>query len=121
MKANELRVGNYVHCELWEGARKLFKILPEATKILLPIPLTEEWLLRLGFTMENEDSSNCNRDYRVKGMNIYIQHHFDCNDFIVVFLDNPINISVKTVHQLQNLYFALTGEELELKQFTILH
>ena len=30
--------------------------------------------------------------------------------------DCPIDCNIKFVHQLQNLYFALTGEELEIKK-----
>lgn len=52
-------------------------------------------------------------------------HVSKSNDVQVVFGDyyptqmdssHFLNVSIKYVHQLQNLYFALTGEELELKE-----
>jgi len=57
-----------------------------------PIPLTEEWFLKFGF---------------------------EGNSGTFAWKLSPagkvINVECKYVHQLQNLYFALTGEELILK------
>jgi hypothetical protein len=72
-----------------------------------PIPLTEEWLLRFGF----EDKGK--KVFRIvnSGMNM---------SFSVAFTGigyTPCQFSSKRieyVHQLQNLYFALTGEELAI-------
>ena len=76
-----------------------------------PIPLTEEWLLRFGF------------EYSTMGI-------FKIKDFVVVKWEGedaefrqwnansgePRSTTyIKHVHQLQNLYFALTGKELEIK------
>lgn len=77
-----------------------------------PIPLTEEWLLKFGFD-------------KVLPRNDKI--YYRLNDYFViedsrVFLlgDDAFEIlklrqEIKYVHQLQNLYFALTGEELTIK------
>jgi len=73
--------------------------------ILEPIPLTEEWLLKFGF------ESNPYEDRYEKG-EIYVE----CNKtkgFTELWLSGFPHI--KHVHQLQNLYFALTGEELIIK------
>ena len=64
---------------------------------LKPILLTEEWLLKFGFSIFKNM-------YFIKGMQIW-----KCND---LFLCNKNGIYIKYVHQLQNLYFALTGKEL---------
>lgn len=71
-----------------------------------PIPLTEEWLLRFGF------ESNPYQDRYELG-EIYI----DCDKTRgkLELWESKTNIIINTVHQLQNLYFALTGKELELK------
>jgi len=74
-----------------------------------PIPITEEWLFKFGFV----DGHKC-EEY----------HNFIILDpfFIVAYKKNnyhlhvygKFNIEIKYIHQLQNLYFALTGKELEL-------
>ena len=81
-----------------------------------PIPITEEWLLKFGFECIDE----VNRGF-TKVINDSLREKLYCNpsgscaiiselinyqDFL--FMDAKIN----TVHKLQNLYFALTCEEL---------
>jgi hypothetical protein len=70
------------------------------------IPLTEDWLVKFGF--ENGTTQDLkvitNATITKNGMreglwNLYLGH-------------NAIDVNFKYVHQLQNLYFALTGEEL---------
>jgi hypothetical protein len=68
-----------------------------------PIPLTEEWLVKFGF-----DKTSL---HYLKKNGIIIQSeddYFECLLGIVI-------VKLQYVHQLQNLYFALTGEELTLK------
>ena len=69
-----------------------------------PIPLTEEWLLKFGF-YKSETFKN---SFIKKGVDIYIQD----TAFWYDLLNNSIEI--KSVHQLQNLFFALTNEELTI-------
>ena len=81
---------------------KWFKITNED---LSPIPLTEEWLLKFGFektTNEYYDKNN--------GLVIWID-----GQFINIEWKDRFLISYTYVHQLQNLYFALTNTELEIK------
>jgi len=73
---------------------------------LFPIPLTEEWLIRMGF-IDGFLKTNCGRWYYSNG-------------FITVELDNGMQhydmmVDIDYVHQLQNLYFSLIGEELTIK------
>lgn len=74
-----------------------------------PIPLTEEWLLKFGF----EKTPWYFNSYRlVIGNNDYailIDLDGDCE------VGDIITCKIQYVHQLQNLYFALTGEELTIK------
>lgn len=75
---------------------------------LSPIKITEEWLMKLGFKKGDMDC-------------LWINHY--CFDLNVMALCRDVpagcnamhNAELKYVHQLQNLYFALTGEELQLK------
>lgn len=72
------------------------------------IPLTEEWLLKFGLEeryVKNEWSWHLNK------WNSYTEIRKTEGGF--KFLDGYPEI--KYVHQLQNIYFALTGEELMLK------
>lgn len=70
-----------------------------------PIPITEEWLFKFGY--EGRES--------ISGKNEYFffenQPHQIWKPFNK-FLDEQYRFEIKYVHQLQNLYFALTGKEL---------
>jgi len=111
MEAKELRIGNYV--KFWnnilcidelnnstvKASSNEFGSVSEKYEDISPIILTEEWLLRFdwkgykplhfnsNFEIDKQGRLYCNGDY--KGVN------------------------VNYVHQLQNLYFALTGKELK--------
>lgn len=130
MKANELRIGNLVlgldnnvikattievgvvRCYDIEFENKGGNDYPEFMEDLKPIQLTEEWLVKFEFDK-----------------NTYSEYHLDKIDFPFYYKDGKINISpggmadgtfgiditCEYVHKLQNLYFALTGEELILK------
>lgn len=69
-----------------------------------PIELTEHWLLKFGF-------EKLNYTYLAKGLAV---HNHDIVSFYMLYEQNRTYI--KYVHQLQNLYFALTGEELKIKE-----
>ena len=72
-----------------------------------PIPLTEEWLLKFGFSLVS---------YRffISGGHEVRSSAFMFNRFSY-FIGSIYIAEVEYVHQLQNLYFALTGKELEIK------
>ena len=96
MEEKELRIGNYVNIEdtiLSIDLQELYYNL----SLMTPIPLTEEWLLKFGFEKAYE---TC-----------YQYKDFILNDKFIM-MDIDITVQLKYVHQLQNLYFALTGEEL---------
>jgi len=124
MKAEELRVGNLVcECEFTDNSvwqHKVEGILDgkayfdngdiwECEK-LVPIPLTEEWLVRF----------DANQYKPVKGLYFIYDHTFlfENGSISLYDPDRCVHVSNKYsyVHQLQNLYFALTGEELKLKE-----
>jgi hypothetical protein len=71
------------------------------------IPLTEEWLLKFGF---NGDSILGTQTlYRLNGIEIWA---FRNDKTFMVDNIKRKKVELKFVHQLQNLYFALTGQEL---------
>lgn len=146
LRATELRIGNLVSCpvigdtyvdrkpnygkfifpivQVSSGGTLRLGIGYECTQVIEvcdcePIPLTAEWLERFGFEREKRNL------YR-KG-NIYVMFitttRMTENKEIRVFIGNKwyydnLRPPVKHVHQLQNLYFALTGEELKYKEDT---
>lgn len=139
MKSTELRIGNIIKIKnpilkdlIDEGFQKIYTdrttviyvgydylgviIDNSEVEIMLqdvePIPLTEEWLLKFGFEKKPMYGKH-NRYFFIKNKLYYCQHDF----YSFVYSNNSLEIKEpKYVHQLQNLYFALTGEELTLKQ-----
>lgn len=75
-----------------------------------PIQLTEEWLLKFGF---DKCEFNIPKKYKKQGCNFSVKFRNE-NGFTVEYKHG--HVCLKHVHQLQNLYFALTGEELTLQQ-----
>jgi hypothetical protein len=103
MKANELRIGNYVYDTLGKVNTYIVK---EPHNQVKPIPLTEEWLLKFGFERSGL--------YNVKD-EVYVYDEYGLTDTGFEYRFNYTQIKLKYVNQLQNLYFALTGKELTFK------
>ena len=131
MKANELRIGNFIiyektthyvsgitHNTVFSHWHKDAEMVDEYMDIIDyydPIQLTEEWLMKFGF-IDRKILIGClcfmEIDIDGTDFNIFIrQGNIENEDTDLILLDEPILY----VHQLQNLYFALTGEELTLK------
>jgi hypothetical protein len=121
MKAEELRIGNFVEYDkkicfiaeiLKDDVVRLYDGygFDKITKLIEPILLTEEWLVNLGFKQDEE------LDYRW-----YIEWcgcvvlKYDLDDYCIKVSDSWEFGKREFVHQLQNLYHALTGEELTIK------
>jgi hypothetical protein len=127
IKASELRIGNYV--ESYGGLimctglfhDRFFYVSVDPHKgylgdtafhMLQPIPLTPEILEKAGFvymTEPNENYWNYNKPDVYLYLNEKLEPGLYSNEYEHVdVIGNPLQY----VHQLQNLYFALTGEEL---------
>ncbi len=78
---------------------------------LKPIALTAEWLQRLGFKEAYRSSSRIRFD-----LPNYCRYDFDLdsNKILQGFLYFGNYIKCNYLHQLQNIYFTLTGEELKI-------
>lgn len=124
MKASELRIGNYIHYKT-DGTDSVIEFenfefisrLPQLVNDLFnPIPLTEEWLLKFGF---DKIENGFKQYWDLNGFQIEI--HGDKFPVRIwggesaPHLTQFIGHKTKHVHQLQNLYFALSGEELTIK------
>lgn len=133
MDAKELRIGNFVTYKNNEvivtGVTNdpliMFNIdgqgyFGDHEKEFNPIPLTEKWLIKFGFEKKQINTKNIGLvDYLSP---LDIQSDYGCTidlDENQVWLRDcdggKIGVQIQYVHQLQNLYFALTGEELTIK------
>lgn len=112
MDAKELRIGNLVKNEHGVVAVNESWFLFNVWKTLNPIPLTKEWLLKFGL--------NCNGIIYEQEKNskfaVKLWEVGKPGQFLIFWGDNRLScVEPVYVHQLQNLYFALTGEELTIK------
>ncbi|CAL1518191.1 hypothetical protein [Chitinophaga sp. MM2321] len=131
IKDSELRIGNYVEYTRIQGRiNPIIRLLSVGNNYLDvkytlkqsmregvgncmfseidSILLTEEWLLKFGFI---EDV----RKVFFKGIIDVERILSDSPDWEVHIHGKSIGKSINCVHQIQNFYYALTGEELELK------
>ncbi len=120
LKANELRIGNWL---MGSAPFQVKKILSENTvgldagdpyyifteepfkPCLAPIALTEEWAMKLGFTEIKKG------EWFKKG-NITLGYVTADDRLQFETIEGMIDLWF--VHQLQNLYFCLSGQELEI-------
>jgi hypothetical protein len=106
MKPNELRIGNSINYHGEEIIVRPYTFTDiEVDAGYEPIPLTEEWLLKFGFEKYEFDHKENQYRYQVR--------------LIVIrdgkFVDYGSSVLLEHIHQLQNFFFALTGEELTFK------
>lgn len=80
-----------------------------------PIPLTEEWLAKLGFALsENQCASRRGFDHGRGAVFVIQRIRPDSGWFF--HWGNVVDTPVEYVHHLQNLFHSLTGNELTLKE-----
>jgi hypothetical protein len=120
MKANELRIGNLIFTG---DDNMVFKVQHGTIRGVLynhlnvkPIPLTEEWLLKFGF---NEITHRGIRSFLIQSLRadlLYQPYTERVFSFSEVDGNTWCLRTVREVHTLQNLFYSLTGEELESTQ-----
>ena len=125
MKANELRIGNWVKHKgfadtqvesIHEAGINSVYDLYTGFEYIEPIPLTEEWLVRLGF-----------QKLRDNLFYMLLKNYYSASIAVKLWggkwvveltvgsgldVEGEDMAHIKYVHQLQNLHFALTGNEL---------
>jgi hypothetical protein len=120
MKASELRLGNLIYNKqgniVYVNTNHLTLLLYGIENEFNPIPLTEERVLKFGFKKYVSDDIDIDIDFQISfhkksSEGLIVQLFMDSNGIIFF---NHSGISLYSIHQLQNLYFALTGEELIL-------
>lgn len=129
MKASELRIGNYFEWVPWAsmgigvGQIRSGGDIDSYIDFKRPIPLTEERLVRFGFTKHKAQVSlsvggELSIYFELNGFVIW-QVNDSCYSLDRVFRNRKYNhpkpsLEITTVHKLQNVYFALKDEELEI-------
>lgn len=128
IKANELRIGSKIQQKKTRGLYICYviEILEKGINVkakgqfgewflrfeeIEPIPLSEEILLKCGFEKISEYIFSIEID---NGWHLNIESNY----IFLKYQDNECEIShfkFEYIHQLQNLYFALTGTELNIE------
>lgn len=127
MDVRELRIGNWIKSPIESGGTIARVIHINTDKDgynhfldhCTPIPLTEEWLLKFGFKKTKyEYKDECpDLNYFIKGdFKIFIMasNKDVMKDIFMPAYSMQVfdHLELTSIHQLQNLYFALTNKEL---------
>lgn len=143
MKAQDFRLGNFINHEqtthkivalgdkfchsVW--TKDLDWTYQHSYEEIKPIPLTEDWLLKFGFTKYEWCDDCAFINFNGAHMMLrYYNNEWHCDKTKVTSDSRGQRMSngspilkkglIKYVHQLQNLYFALTCKELSLTAST---
>ena len=117
IKAQDLRIGNYLRCNDIEMSSYFIvnKIdISIISDFIEPIQLSEEILLKCGFSITESILHENTNAYEIKswGRIVLINGILQSDEF---YLLDGLSTEIKYLHQLQNLYFALTNEELTIQ------
>ena len=144
MKANEFRIGNYIN--EYGIPRQIIPLdivalsqIEQAQKVcidLMPISLTEEWLLKFKWKYQDKDVNRSDGkkerfyispffgEHREYWIELQLSNNSFGHSFMWLCWDIgggnehihfPQGHKIDYVHQIQNLFFVLSGEELTLK------
>ena len=124
MKIQELRIGNYildeenfVTVELINGEMEEVTYKGQKTYLtdhidyILPIEITESILINLGFSIVFDNEFNL--AYAFNDLQYHMPKHKMSSNFVFY---KRLTFKTKYLHELQNLHFALTNNELVLKK-----
>jgi hypothetical protein len=125
MEAKDLRIGNYLEMlftSAIEGGQSYWAVgtvnekdfagiiaYPDNYK---PIQLTEEWLLRFGF--EYSGGMGYKSPYNTSYWHFSLSNRFVPSIYDRHTVPSDGYVGCEYVHQLQNLHFALKGQELTI-------
>lgn len=121
MTVNELRIGNLVHKMQLniDSGKYEFPIVPVDLRILFdlvnnkttiePIPITGGLLLKAGFKKSKMPNNPKLMEFTKGDFIIYMYEEIE------IYYGCYTYVKIKYIHQLQNLFFDLSGEELTFK------
>lgn len=121
MKANELRIGNWVNSlfcyvivkEIYQDNKIAVRYESRKQEVLPikdfnPVPLTPETLKMCGFVYDSEDNGDSLAESYVLDKLVWSVGLKE------MYYNNEPLPHIEYLHQLQNLVFALTGKELKV-------
>lgn len=114
MKSTELRIGNY-YLSFGVDLKQVEQLTKD--KMLIdfhPLTLTEEWVINFGFQKDIGDYFYINVENDYGGEIMFGDYNGEVCAWLQGCDQGRVGVFIKYVHQLQNLYFTLTGEELVL-------
>lgn len=136
MEAKDLRIGNYIF-DPFDNVVDVIGINLDSIKLsngnggtiysFSAIPLTEEWLIKFGFTKVGPSTYGNKYTISIADWGFTIENSFekekwffgheyyDSGDEDENYKSLHFCFDMKYVHQLQNIYQALTFQELKLK------
>lgn len=137
---NELRIGNWYRLEggkdyvlsldnwmdILESYRNYEYLKGTNIEWMSGVPITNEWLERLGFKYNTvKGIASFDDDSDPDGTTHYWEIRHRSEGYIstitcvrwgdtgdIFFSNHNLRVNIHSVHQLQNLYFSLTGQEL---------
>lgn len=123
MESTDLRIGNYIYFNDPDSemprVQTVRSLNTPTMNYFTPIPLDSEWLENLGFKY----NAGFTDSYELNGFEIYGNPFLEGYQLESIF-GHGLNIElvekmnsknpILYMHQLQNLYYALTGQELTL-------
>ncbi|MEO6522208.1 MAG: hypothetical protein ABIN91_11055 [Mucilaginibacter sp.] len=139
LKAWGLRIGNLVTSKQWKGSHAIDGVesIEECFKVLVKgyyheciagkyfdldtIPLTPEWLIKFGFIRSSSTSElwsygNTMLIWKTEYESDMLDNYYEFRFGITSSYGAHRQVRLDYVHQLQNLTFILTGEELTIKE-----
>jgi hypothetical protein len=118
----EIRLGNYFEYrhtvkEIAMADLTQFEtLLPE----LKPIPITSRYLARLNFVTVTDNDSV--RHFQKYTTGIYFNLYPKRNGTITLYINQEIRLPhIQAIHQLQNIYYELTGDILKRQPSSIIY
>lgn len=129
MKAEDVRIGNYVLSTLTQSPVKIdwigIKHLVDGNKqsvydernVYDPIQLTEQWLINFGFEKTDQGDPDDEDTIWYKNFNLHQSYDGKTFNFATYVRGSgsfKSGYGIHYVHQLQNLYHGITGQQLEL-------
>lgn len=131
MDAKELRIGNYIQSEplsiprvgiITDGVVQTtgygISVIESDTNNSMgfrSIPLTAEWLIRFGFKYKSPGAGGQDQWAGYGFWSFNDVHFLGIKDGKILYFNRDRRTQIAYVHQLQNLYFQLVGEELIIK------
>lgn len=124
MNAGELRIGNWISHQgiefevlgldmeyvLLKSNINKFHSFEVKHKLIKPIPITEEWLIKFGFVQASEFKQHYLLECEFGELEYAF---FDASNSL--WIDGVWIKNINYVHQLQNIHFDLTQTQLQIK------